>query len=290
MTPGSFLTSWRFDPVPLALVVATGTLYLAGARRVWRSRGRASFPPSRAGFFFAGLGVVLMALESPVHAYADRLLSVHMAQHLLLTMVAPPLLLLGTPARLALQASSRSARRSLLLPVLHGPVGRVLGWPMLGWTLYAGVMWGPHLSPVYEASVRSDGIHALEHVVYLGAALLFWFPVVGLDPSRRRLSHPGRLLYLFLSMPVTAALGLSIYSAGHVLYPSYVTPTRLLGLSALSDQRLAGAMMWEGGMLVMVVALGAVLFDWLDRDERAAEREDMRRARDVVVGPSPREA
>ncbi len=287
MTPGTFLTSWRLDPIPLAMTLAAGALYLAGARRVWRTRGRAAFPPPRAGFFFAGLAVVLVALESPVHAYADRVLSVHMAQHLLLTMVAAPLLVLGAPSILALQASTPSARRSVLLPVLRGPAGRVLGWPMLGWILFAAVMWGTHFSPVYEAAVRSEGIHALEHVGYLAAALLFWFPVVGLDPSPRRLSHPARILYLFLSMPVTAVLGLSIYSAGHVLYPSYVASSRLLGLSPLSDQRLAGALMWEGGMLVMVVALGAVLFDWMDREERRAEREDARRAGQVVAGHSP---
>jgi cytochrome c oxidase assembly factor CtaG len=290
MTPGTFLTSWRFDPVPLVMVLGSAALYTAGVRRVWRARGRPAFPPGRAGFFLSGLAVVLVALESPVHTYADRLVSVHMAQHLLLTMVAAPLLILGAPSMLALQAASPSVRRSVLLPLLHGPVGRVLGWPVLGWALFAAVLWGTHVSPVYEAAVRSEGIHTLEHLAYLTAALLFWFPVVGLDPSRRRLSHPARLLYLFLSMPVTAVLGLSIYSANHVLYPSYVTSTRLLGLSALSDQHLAGALMWEGGMLVMVVALGAVLFDWLDREERAAEREDARRARDVVVAPSPRRA
>jgi putative copper resistance protein D len=230
-------------------------------------------------FFFAGLAAVLIALESPLHAYSDRLLSVHMAQHLVLTMVAAPLLILGAPAILALQASSRSVRRSVLLPVVHGSVASVLGSPVIGWSLFAIVMWGFHFPPVYETALRSHGIHLLEHVALLAAALLFWFPVVGLDPGSRRLSHPARLLYLFLSMPVTAVLGLSIYSASHVLYPPYVGPARSLGLSALSDQHLAGALMWEGGMVVMVVALGAVLFDWLAHEERAAERADARRDR-----------
>jgi len=266
------------------MVAAVAVLYLAGTRRVWRARGRSVFPAQRVAFFLGGLAVVLVALESPVHTYADRLLSVHMAQHLLLTMVAAPLLLLGTPARLALQASSAPVRRSMLVPLLHGRVGRTLGWPVLGWILFAGVMWCTHLTPVYEAAVRNEAIHGLEHLAYLGAAVLFWFPVVGLDPSRRRLSHPGRLLYLFLSMPVTAVLGLSIYSASHVLYPSYVSSTRALGLSPLSDQHLAGALMWEGGMFVMVVALGAVLFDWLDREEREAQREEARRARPIAAG------
>ncbi|MDP9340830.1 MAG: cytochrome c oxidase assembly protein [Actinomycetota bacterium] len=289
MTPATFLTSWRFDPVPFALTVAAATLYLVAARRVWRTRGPSAFPRRRASFFFAGLGVLLVALESPVHAYAGRLLSVHMAQHLMITMVAAPLLVLGTPAMLALQASSRGVRRSVLLPVLHGPVGRVVGWPVLGWALFAAVMWATHVPPLYVAAVRSEAIHTLEHVAYLVAALLFWLPVVGLDPSPRRLSHPARLLYLFLSMPVTAVLGLAIYSASHVLYQPYVASTRSLGLSPLGDQHLAGALMWEGGMLVMVVALGAVLFDWLAREEREAEREDARRVHDVAraTGSTP---
>src|SRR6266702_8421640 len=137
MTPGTFLTSWRLDPIPLAMTLSAGALYLAGARRVWRTRGRAAFPPPRAGFFFAGLAVVLVALESPVHAYADRVLSVHMAQHLLLTMVAAPLLVLGAPSILALQASTPAFRHRWLRPLLRSWPVRVLTARVVSWAQFA---------------------------------------------------------------------------------------------------------------------------------------------------------
>ncbi len=273
------LRSWDFDPAVLGPVAAAGALYAWGLVRVRRVRGPRAFPPRRAAFFWAGLAVVLLAVEGPMHHYAHLLLSVHMAQHLALTMVAAPLLVLGTPGVLALQASSREVRRSVVVPALHSRLARTVASPVACWVLFATVLWGTHYSALYDAAVRSSALHAVEHGALLAAAVLFWFPVVGLDPGPRRLSHPGRLLYLFLSMPVTAVLGLSIYSADRVLYPSYAGSTRSLGLSPLSDQHLAGAMMWESGMVVVVVALGAVLFDWLNREERAGEREDARRDR-----------
>src|SRR5436190_12053628 len=147
---------WSLDPAALALILGSGVLYLWAVRRVWRTRGSAAFPRGRAGFFFAGLAALLVALESPVHAYAGRLLSVHMAQHLILTMVAAPLLILGSPALLALQASSRSTRRRFLLPVLRGPVGAFLARPAVGWSLFAAVLWGTHLPAVYDAALHSQ--------------------------------------------------------------------------------------------------------------------------------------
>jgi putative copper resistance protein D len=132
---------------------------------------------------------------------------------------------------------------------------------------------------MYDLALRNEGVHSLEHAAFLGAALLFWWPVVGLDPNPARLRHPGRILYLFLAMPVTAILGLAIYGSDRLLYPHYALASPLIGVSPIADQHLAGALMWEGGMLVMVVALAAVLLDWMRRDEREAERMDGRLAR-----------
>lgn len=253
-------------------------LYLLAARVAWRGRGPQAFRRSRAGWFLGGLGVIAVALLSPVDAYAHFLLSAHMAQHFLLTMVAAPLLVLGTPVTLALLAVPARSRRRVLLPVLRSRAVRVVTSPAVGWTVFAGVMWGTHLPQVYGAALRNEGIHALEHAAYLGSALLFWWPVIGLDPGPRRLTYPGRILYVFLAMPVTALLGLAITTAGRVLYPYYAAASPLVGVGALGDQHLAGAIMWEGGMFVMVPALGLLLMDWLRRDERAALRADARAA------------
>jgi cytochrome c oxidase assembly factor CtaG len=273
------LRSWRFDPLVVAATILAGFLYLLAVRRVWRRRGRSAFPRSRAVCFVGGLAAVVLAMESPIHTYSGLLLSVHMAQHLVLTMVAAPLLVLGAPVTLSLEATSTRTRRRFLLPVLHGRTVTVVGSPLFGWAAFAVVMWGAHSPSLYDAALVNEGVHTLEHAAFLSSALLFWWPVVGLDPNPARLSHPGRLLYLFLAMPVMAILGLAIYSSDRLLYPHYAVASPLIGASPIADQHLAGALMWEGGMLVMVVALALVLLDWMRRDEREAERVDARLAR-----------
>jgi putative membrane protein len=201
-----------------------------------------------------------------------------MVQHLLLMQLAPPLLLLGRPITLALAASSGPVR-GRLSRLAHGRMAGSLGSPVVGFSSFAIVLWASHFTPLYEATLTDETLHVLEHLVFLAAALMFWWPIVARDPGAARLSHPGRLLYLFLSMPVMSLLGFVLSSSNRVLYVHYVASGRLLGVSALADQRLAGTIMWESSMLVSVVALSAVLLDWMSRDEREALRADARRDR-----------
>ena len=278
------LGSWQFDPLVVSGMLLSAVLYLRAVRRVWRTHSPSAFPRPRVISFLAGLAVLYLALQSPIDTYSDQLLSDHMGQHLLLTMVAAPLLVLGTPVTLALAATSARSRRRFLLPVLHSRIIRVVGSPLFAFALFALVMWGSHFSPVFDAALRNETIHSLEHLAYLSSALVFWWPVVGMDPNPARLSHPGRLLYVFLAMPVMAILGLAIYSSDRLLYQQYGAASRSIGFSPIADQHLAGAIMWEGGMLVMVVALALVLLDWMRRDEREAERVDARLARAPGAG------
>ncbi len=264
------LTAWTFDPTVVAGLLAAGVLYLRGVRRV-RHRDRRL--TNRAICFAGGLLVLWIALQSPIDAYADTRLSVHMVQHLLLTMVAAPLLVLGAPVTLLLRAATPAFRRRWVLPLLRSRSVRLLTAPVVCWAQFAAVLWVSHFSPLYEAAVRNDGVHALEHLLYVASAVLFWSPVVGVDPSPKRLSHPARLLYVFLAMPQSSFLGLALWGASRVVYPSYQAA---LGAAALDDQRLAGTIMGSAGMLVMVPALGLVLLDWLAREEREAARADAR--------------
>jgi putative copper resistance protein D len=228
----------------------------------------------------AGLAVIAAALLSPIDSYAEFMLSYHMGQHVLLTMVAAPLLALGAPVTLALAATSPSGGRRILLRFLHGRFLRIVASPVLGWVAFVVVMWGWHVPSLYDAALRNDGVHAVEHATLLAAALLFWWQVVGLDPNPVRISHPGRLFFLFLAMPAMAMLGLAISSADRILYPFYAVASPAIGVSPIADQRLAGALMWEGGLLLMMPAMVLVLFDWMRREERAAERADSRRRRE----------
>ena len=265
------LTAWTFDPTVVAGLVGSGALYLRGVRRVSRGRRPDRKLARRAACFVAGLVVLYVALQSPIDAYADTRLSVHMVQHLLITMVAAPLLVLGAPVTLILRAATRAFRRRWVVPVLRSRPVRQLTAPVVSWAQFALVLWVSHFSPLYEAALRSNAVHALEHLLYAASAVLFWSPVVGIDPSPKRLSYPGRLLYLFLAMPQASFLGLAMWGTSQVLYPSYQAA---LGPAALADQRLAGTIMGSAGMLVMVPALGLVLLAWLAGEERAAVRAD----------------
>jgi cytochrome c oxidase assembly factor CtaG len=265
------LSAWTFDPTVVAALLATALLYLRGLRHVRRPDRKLT---NRAACFLGGLAVLWVALQSPVDLYADARLSVHMVQHLLLTMVAAPLLVLGAPVTLALRASTPATRRRVLLPLLRSRPVRLLTAPVTAWALFALVLWGSHFSPLYEAALRSNAVHALEHLAYVVSAVLFWAPVAGVDPSPSRLSHPARLLYLFLTMPQASFLGLAMWGTDRVLYPSY--QAALGPAAALADQRLAGTLMGSAGMLVMVPALSLVLLDWFRREEREAVRIDAR--------------
>jgi putative copper resistance protein D len=257
------------------LLTVVGGLYAIGVRRVRRRTGR-SFDRRRLLWFLGGWVALLLALASPIERYSHVLLSVHMVQHLLITMVAAPLMLLGAPVTLALQASSPRARQVFLVPVLRSRVVKIASNAVVTWSLFAAVMWASHFSPLYERALENQSIHGLEHMLYLVAALLFWWPVVGVDPSPSRISHPARILYLFLSMPQTALLGLAIYGSDRLLYPYYLRTSPLVGQSPIGDQHLAGAIMWTTGMLFIVPALAFVLIDWMNREEREMARADAR--------------
>jgi cytochrome c oxidase assembly factor CtaG len=268
------LRSWSFDPTIVLSLAAASALYLHGVSRV-RQAG-SSFPPWRRTCFLAGIGVTYLALQSPIRDYSGRLLSVHMVQHLLLTMVAAPLIVLGTPVLLALRASSPSFRSRVLAPVVHGRFAAVISNPVVAWSSFTVALWGSHFSNLYQAALGSEAVHGLEHLLYLGAALLFWRPIVGLEVGPTRVSHPARLLYLFLAMPQMAFLGLAIYSSDQVLYPHYLRTASALGTSALADQHLAGALMWIASMVLMLPAMAFVLFDWMRKETREGARLDAR--------------
>jgi putative membrane protein len=262
------------DPVVLSIGVA-GIAYVIADGRVRRERGRVPRPRARLAFL-AGLGVLLVSLTGPLDAAVATSFGAHMVQHLLLTMVAAPLLLLGAPVTLALLAWPGRPRR-VLLGVLHSGPARVLAHPVVAWGLFFGVLWGVHLTGIYDAALRNDGIHAAEHGVLLVTALLFWMPIVRVDPVPSSLSHPARILYLFLAMPAMAFLGLVLVSSRHVLYPTYA---HAVGTTkALAGQQAAGAIMWVGAMVMIVPALAFVLLDWMRADEREAARTDARLAR-----------
>ncbi len=268
--------AWSFDAHVWLPLIAAFLLYRLGARKVAREHPRNPVPRWRSWSWYLGLAVLVVALQSPIAAYDTTLFSVHMVQHLLMAMIAAPLLALGAPITLLLRASSPAMRRRLILPVLHSLPMRVISFPVVTWLIFAAVMWVTHFSPLYDAALESEAAHVLEHGLYIAAAMLFWWPVVGADPSPWRLPHPARLGYLFLGMPQSSFLGLAIFSAPQVLYPHYQSLERSWGPSALADQQLAGGIMWAGGDLVFLVAMILALWVWLRAEEAEGRRADAR--------------
>jgi putative membrane protein len=269
------LFAWRLDPLPLAGVALAAVAYLWASRRVASQHPRNPPRPWRMWCFLGGLAAIVLALSSPIEAYEDQLFSVHMVQHMLLELVAAPLLLLGAPATLALRVASPSVRRRLL-ELLHSRAVAVLTFPLLTWLLFAAVNWGWHLSELYDQALENPPLHYLEHATFLLAALLFWWPVVAADPSRWRLPHPVRLFYLFLAMPQNSFLGVALMSAPTVLYPHYLSTLRTWGPTALADQNLGGVIMWVVGDLAFLTAMAAVVASWVRHEDRRTARLDAR--------------
>ena len=262
------LAAWPFEPLLWFGIAAAAWWYLRAFARV------PAYPAVRRTHFLAGLGAVGVALASPLAVYEGSLFWVHMVQHLLLTMVAAPLLVLGAPMTLWLRGSP-PAKRKRLLRVLHSRPVEVLTHPVVTWSAFALVMWASHFTPLYDLALTNELVHIVEHAVYLGAACLFWWPVIGLEPGAR-LAWPGRIAYLLLAMPQQSFLGLAINQADSPLYAHYETLTRPWGPAALGDQRLAGTVMWVAGDFLFIGALALAVLAWMHHEGRAAEHLDRR--------------
>jgi putative membrane protein len=264
---GRVVTSWQPAPAVILSCASAAVLYALGVAR----RGR-PWPARRTFAFAVGLLAVVVALDSGVDGYADRLVSIHMVQHLVLTIGAAPLLVVGAPVRLALGATHGPTRRRIA-GVLASRSVRIITHPVSTWVLFIGLIVGWHLSPLYDLSVRHELLHDLEHLLLLTTAVLFWAQVVRVDPLPRPLGAVGRLLYLLSAMPAMSVIGVWLVVAHSPRYPSYAASAHALGVSPLYDQHLAGVIMWGGdaliGMITLLIACGALL----QEERRAAARD-----------------
>lgn len=269
---------------PFVLSACTLALYGAGLGRYNRRHTSRPFPRFRAAAFALGAAAVAVALGPPLDGLSAWFLSAHMTQHLLLMMVAAPLLLIGTPLRIARQSGVRALEDGAAF-LAHSRVIGALTWPPAAWALYAAVLAGSHFSPLYEAALEHPVVHVLEHALYLAAALLFWYPVVGLEPSRWRLGYGLRLFYVASALPVQSLVGLAIFSSRHPLYPHYAMTAAVRGTPVLADQQAGGVIMWLGGGLPVVAAMLLIAAAWAAEDRRLADHLD-RVARSSRTSPT----
>lgn len=285
---GDALTSWAFDPVPTIGVAVAGVGYAAARHRLARGPHRLARGPHRAvtlraaghgrvACFGAGLLAIIVAVDGPPDVLSDASFSAHMVQHLLLQMVAAPLLLLGGPLSLLLRADPPWLPRQLLARVLRSRPVRVVTHPVTTLGVFTVVLVGSHLSPLYDLTLEHEWLHQLEHVAFLISALLFWWPAIGVDPAPHQLRHPARLLYVLIGMPVPAYLGLAIANSSRVLYPYYAAHLPPWGATALQDQGVSGTLMWIAGTFTTVPLMAILLLRWLDEDERRQVRLEAQR-------------
>jgi putative membrane protein len=281
-TLGRLLLSWSLNPLVTVGLLAAVIAYLQARRRL--VAGGVAWPTRRTAYFLSGIGALALALLSPIQAYDTALFSVHVVQHMLLTMVAAPLLALGAPITLALRVAKGRTRRRMVR-VLHSPPLRVIGHPLVAWVLFTLSLYGLYFSPLFDLSLRQPLVHDLVHLHFLAAGLLFWWPVVGLDPSRWRLPHIARLGFVFLMVPFHAFLGVAIMNSGRVLAPTLERFQRAWGPTPLADQQTGGAILWGAGDLIALGAVLGILVSWASYEEKVvAAREDRRLARERDAG------
>lgn len=274
----TLLFGWTIEPLPaLAILVALGWWRWA-LLRVSATHPGKPVPRLRTVAFVGGMAAIAVALMSGIGRYDTALFSVHMVQHILLALVAAPLIALSAPITLLLRVSSATTRRRWILPLLHARATRIVSFPVVAWIVFAAVMWGSHFTPLFDAALEDPLIHDLEHALFLGSALLFWWPAVALDPAPWRMTHPVRALYTFLQMTQNTFLAVVLLNALTVLYPHYATLARAWGPSPLADQQLAAGIMWVAGDLIFLSAIMLQLVGWSRAEGRDAPRADRQAA------------
>jgi putative membrane protein len=277
-TLGAILRSWNWRPEVILVIAALGSAYVTGWWRL-RRRNRRGAEGWRLVLYLGGLAALGLALLSPIDRLGSLLFFVHMSQHELLTMVAPPLLLLGNALPVILWGLPEPWRRRAGAFLAPGARLRQGLWALtlmpLTWPLYVVTIWGWHWPVAYDASLKTGLLHDLQHVSFFITALLFWWPIV--DPAPRLHGHIHHALRVVYAVPAafqSQALGLILAFFPRVLYPHYTAVPRLWGYTPLQDQSAAGLLMmqFEGLIYLMVVLiLIARMFHYDERMTRLRE-------------------
>jgi len=269
LDPSEVLRWWSFEPVVVILLAITALLYFGGVARLWRAAGIGrGVGRLQLIAFAAGWLALFIALVSPVDALGGILFSAHMVQHELLMLVGAPLIVLGRPIIAMLWALPARWRSPAAQWSQHASVikaWRVMTAPLVATVLHGLALWIWHLPSLYQATLRSEFIHSLQHTSFILTAALFWTSLI--HGRYGRLGYGAGVAYVFLTGIHSGALGALLTFAPSLVYPIYGPITRRWGLDALEDQQLAGLIMWVPAGIILVV-LGMALFaSWLHEAE-----------------------
>lgn len=266
---------WDLDVFTAANLCLFAGLYYWGVRRVEH------WPRPRSLAFGAGLVLLGLVYLGPVSGWSHTFFWAHMVQHLVVMMIAAPLLVLGAPLQLAWESVTPAYRERWLAPALQSRVVTFLTHPVTGWVVFAGVLLGTHFSGFYDWALRNHDIEILvERPLYLMAALLYYLPLVGTNPLPRRLSPPVKLISLGTMMIPEAIVGAAIYFSSVVLYPTYDRP-RPFGPDPITDQHISGALMWALVMGIDSIWMMVVAGQWLTAEEARSVEVDAQIAQEL---------
>jgi cytochrome c oxidase assembly factor CtaG/putative copper export protein len=272
---------WRFNLLFGTAALLLGALYVLAVRRL-RRRGD-TWAPGRTVTWLAGCAGLLAATSSGVGRYGPAMFSAHMAQHMILGMLVPILLVLGAPITLALRALRPAGRdrppgpREWLLAAVHAPPARWLTHPLVTLPLFVGSYYALYFSGLFPAALPEHWAHQLMNLHFLLVGLLFFWPLVGVDPAPRRLPPAVRLGVVFASVPFHAFFGVALMSANSVIGGDFYRSLALPWVpDPLRDQQLGGGLAWASGELPLLLVVIALLIQWSRQDERSARRDDRR--------------
>ncbi|MCO1657499.1 cytochrome c oxidase assembly protein [Pseudonocardia humida] len=272
---------WRFDLLFGSAAVVLAVAYLLGVRRL-RRRGDA-WATGRTLAWLGGCLALLLATSSGIGRYSPAMFSVHMGEHMILGMLVPILLVLGAPVTLALRALPTAGRggppgpREWLLAGVHSPVARWMTHPLVTLPLFVGSYYALYFSGLFPAALPEHWAHQLMSLHFILAGLLFFWPLVGIDPSPRRLPPAARLGIVFISVPFHAFFGVALMGANAAVGEQWYRGLALPWVpDPLVDQRLGGGLAWASGELPLLLVIVALLVQWSRQDERSARRDDRR--------------
>ena len=248
------VTDFTVHPSTVIGLAGLGALYHWRARQRPAERGNASPTTGQRATFYSALALIFLSLNGWLHDLSDGyLFSAHMVQHLVLTLVAPPMLVLGTPGWML--------RPALRWPVI-GALARWVTTPARCFAIFNVVLVLWHLPPMYDLAMRHHAIHIVQHLCFMTGAVLMWWPVLSPLPELPRLSYPLQMLYLFLLSIPMSLVAVCIGYADHLLYPYYASAPRLWGITPMQDQMIGALIMWIPGGLFFFTIISVVFFKW----------------------------
>ncbi|MCW2873203.1 cytochrome c oxidase assembly protein [Actinacidiphila oryziradicis] len=258
-------------------------LYGYGVVRLRRRGDR--WPVGRTIAFVCGVLTVGVAMCTALNDYGMVMFSVHMVQHMIISMVSPILLLLGAPVTLALRALPTAARghkgpRELLAAFLHSRYMRVITHPAFTIPLFIASLYGLYFSPLFDFLMGSRAGHIAMMVHFLAVGLVFFWPIMGVDPGPHRPGYVMRMLELFAGMPFHAFFGIALMMASEPMVTTFLHPSASLGIDPLGDQVAAGGIAWAFSEIPSVIVLVALLFQWYTSEQRQTRRQDRAADRD----------